>query len=164
MMKLILVLGSPNDNNGILSLTALDRNNCALNIYLSNDNIKLLCTGGFGEHFNKTKLPHAQYAKDYLISKGVDENDFLPLVLSSNTYEDMEMVKPIIEKTAPDLLIVITSDFHMERVKILYEQLLNYPKVLFIEAASTLSNEELKPLILHEKCVVRKLKTTNRKS
>lgn len=161
MNKIIMLLGSPNDNMGKLSQIAIDRNDCAFNIYKINKDIKMLCTGGFGKHFNNTNLPHAQYSKDYLISKGADENDFLPFILSSNTYEDLEMAKPVVEKENPDLLIVITSDFHIERVKLLYDRIIGYSKIIFISAMSTLSEEELQPIILHEKNALRIQNTLN---
>jgi len=158
MKKIILLLGSPNDDNGQLSQIAKDRNKCAFNIYNSNNEIRLLCTGGCGEHFNRTDIPHAQYSKNYLISKGVNEKDFLPFILSSNTYEDLEISKPIIEKENPDLLIIITSDFHMERVKLLCEKLLDYTAVLFVPAKSSLTPAELESYIQHEKLAIRKIK------
>lgn len=158
MKKIILLLGSPNDSQGNLSRTAVDRNECAYSIYTRNDDVKILCTGGYGEHFNTTGLPHAQYAKDYLSAKGVEEEDFMTFILSSNTYEDLEMAKPVIEEHNPELLIVITSDFHMERVRILFKRLVDYPRTLFVPATTTLDDEQLLPLILHEEHAVKKLK------
>ena len=75
-----------------------------------------LCTGGYGQHFNTTNRPHAYYAKQALIKKGVREEDFLPFILSTNTYEDFKISKEIIEKELPDMLIVITSDFQSEEL------------------------------------------------
>lgn len=158
MKCIILLLGSPNDDKGNLSQIAKDRINCAHSVYKSNISIKILCTGGFGEHFNTTDVPHAQYAKEALVKMGVCENDFLTFVLSSNTYEDFEKAKTIIEQELPDLLIVVTSDFHMERVKLLQKRILNYPKVIFIPAKSNLSESELLPLINHEKSAIERLR------
>lgn len=158
MNTILLLLGSPNNERGELSQIAIERINCAYNIYKSNNNIKLLCTGGFGEHFNKTSFPHAHYAQNALIEKGVLQNDFLPFVLSSNTYEDFEMAKPTIENNAPDLLIVVTSDFHMERAILLHKKLIDYPRTIFLPAKSSLCKSLLLPLIKHEKNAIKQLK------
>lgn len=157
MKSILLLLGSPNDNKGNLSQIAKDRNNCAYELYKSNNDIKLVCTGGFGEHFNTTNIPHAQYAKDALIQKGVSKADFLPLILSSNTYDDFIKSKGIIEKEQPDLLIIVSSDFHIDRVRLLHEKILDYPHTIFIPAKSSLSAEELHPLIKHEQKAIERL-------
>lgn len=158
MKHLIMLLGSPNDETGKLSQIAMDRIECAYNLYANNKDMLVLCTGGFGEHFNTTDQPHASYAKSTLIEKGVREEDFLPFTLSSNTYEDFLLSKDTIEKEAPDILIVVTSDFHTGRARMLHDRIINYPHVIFIPAKSTLSDEELRPLIQHEQNAQRKLK------
>lgn len=161
MKHLILVLGAPNDEQGNLSHIAQTRLECALNLYKNNDDTYFLCTGGFGAHFNTTKYPHAYYAKKYLISKGANESDFPDFIPSANTVEDFRLSKPIIEKIHPDILLVVTSDFHMERVILLHNIILNYPNVVFIPAKSDFPQEELLPLIQHEKQAIQRLKDNN---
>ena len=157
MNKILLLLGSPNDEKGELSQIALDRINYAYDIYKSNGDIKLLCTGGFGEHFNTTNLPHAHYAQKALLEKGALQKDFLPFVLSSNTYEDFEIAKQTIEKNAPDLLVVVTSDFHIERAILLHKMLIDYPWTIFLPAKSSLCESALLSLIRHEEQAIKRL-------
>lgn len=159
--NIILILGAPNDDNGKLSKVALDRIECAFALYTNNDNTHFLCVGGFGENFNTTNQPHAYYAKQHLVSKGAKEHDFLEFVMSSNTVEDFRESKATIERESPDLLIVVTSDFHMKRAKTLYEIILKYPNTIFVPVISSLTKEELSPLILHEKSAIKKLKDCN---
>lgn len=161
MKNILLVLGAPNDKKGNLSRIALDRLNYAFELYLYNKNMRFLCTGGFGEQFNTTSLPHAYYSKQYLLEKGVKEKDFLEFVLSSNTVEDFRLSKLIIEQEQPDLLWVVSSDFHMKRVKILHDLILHYPNTIFTPALSTLTAQELSPLLLHEKQAIRELQANN---
>lgn len=160
MKYIILLLGAPNDEQGRLSQMAQDRIECAYSLYANNENMMFLCTGGIGEHFNKTNQPHASYAKQALISKGAKEEDFLSPILSTNTYEDFKISKDIIEKELPDMLFVITSDFHIERARLLHNKIINYPHVIFIPAKSNLSEEKLLPLIKHEKNAIRQIKNT----
>lgn len=49
MKQIVLTLGAPNDEQGNLSPMAVDRLECTLGLYLHNDDVKILCTGGFGE-------------------------------------------------------------------------------------------------------------------
>lgn len=84
MKSIILLLGSPNNEKGQLSQIALNRIECAYNLYATNEQMYFLCTGGFEEHFNKTNQPHALYTKQFLIEKGVKEDVFLPFILSLN--------------------------------------------------------------------------------
>ncbi|MFR5659330.1 MAG: YdcF family protein [Butyricimonas faecihominis] len=98
MKQIVLTLGAPNDEQGNLSPMAVDRLECALGLYLYNDDVKILCTGGFGESFNTTNHPHAYYSKRFLIERGVRESDFLEFALTTNTVEDFRMSKPIIER------------------------------------------------------------------
>lgn len=161
MNHIILVLGAPNDEDGNLSRIALDRLECAYSLYLNNDHSRILCTGGFGEHFNRSAQPHAYHAKRFLINRGVHECDFLDYAASSNTVEDFRKSKPIIEKEHPDTLLVVTSDFHMERVKILHNIIINYPTAIFIAAKSSLAETELSPLINHEQKSIKQLRDNN---
>jgi len=157
MKSIILLHGAPNDEKGKLSQIAVNLIESAYNLYANNEHIVFLCTGGFGEHFNTTSQPHAFYAKNALIEKGAKEKDFLPFVLSANTYEDVKMSKPIIEKELPDILFIVTSDFHMERVRILHNRIINYARTIFLPAKSTLSEKELLPLMEHEQNAIKKL-------
>lgn len=120
MRHVILTLGAPNDQEGNLGQIAKDRLDCVLDIYHANENSLILCTGGFGSHFNISANPHAYYAKKYLISKGVAKEAFLESPLSSNTVDDFRMIKDMILEINPTILFVITSDFHIKRAKILH--------------------------------------------
>ncbi|MNG67772.1 hypothetical protein D3C87_736970 [compost metagenome] len=160
MNNIILVLGAPNDAQGNLSQMAQDRLNCALNLHLANPGFRILCTGGFGAHFNTTERPHYFYAYQFLIERGIPEQALEEGILSTNTITDFQLVKELVLLKKPDLLIVITSDFHMERAQILYRRYIGYSKVVFIPAVSSLSEEELAPLIAHESRAVKIFKET----
>lgn len=148
--KIIVLLGASNDEKGKLSQMSMDRIECAYSIYSNNGNTTFLCTGGFGEHFNTTDIPHAKYLEQQLLSKGVSYEDFLPFIISSNTKEDILALKNAIDYASTDLLVIITSDFHIKRVKMLYEMMIHYENVVFIPAISTIEEKELQRRTLHE--------------
>lgn len=136
----------------------MDRLECKLGLYLHNDDVKILCTGELCESFNTTNHPHAYYSKRFLIERGVKESDFLEFVLTTNMVENFRMSKSIIEREWPDLLLIVSSDFHMVWVKLLHGLILNYPHAVFIPVKSSLSGEELVLLALHEKFAVKSLR------
>ncbi|ULT24474.1 YdcF family protein [Sphingobacterium sp. E70] len=74
MNNIIIVLGAPNDARGNLSQIAQDRLNCAYNLYQANGSFRIVCTGGFGAHFNPTEKPHYFYAQKFLIEKGIPDH------------------------------------------------------------------------------------------
>lgn len=154
MTGLILALGAPNDKDGNLSTIAQDRLNAVLHILRFNPDYQVLNTGGRGKHFNDTGLPHHYYSRRYLEARGVPAAAFAPTVDSASTLEDFSLSAPLIRAWQPSVLVVVSSDFHMERVKIIQKRLLDYPVVLFWGAASTVPAAELAALQAHEKKAV----------
>ena len=154
---IIVVLGAPNSDKGELSEIAMNRLDRAVSFWKINKGYKILCTGGFGPHFNTTNQPHAKYATDYLQKKGVPADAILPYVISSNTLDDVLKAKPVIQHYQPQNLIVITSDFHMERAAILFNRHLQEQNLIFIEATSTLDETRLSQLIAHERNAISRL-------
>jgi len=149
MEEVIIVLGSPNSPTGILGEIALSRLNLCITLFNPAKNA-IICTGGFGAHFNTGPKPHAEYAKEYLLSKGIDKSYFMQMALSSNTVQDATMVKQILSNN-PLPCKIITSDFHLERVKLIFDQVLaNNPKEYF-GASYEVSEEQRIKLIEHEK-------------
>jgi len=150
---LLVVLGSPNLANGKLLPFALSRCDKAFSLYqqCKDDFCKVLCTGGFGEEFNVTKTPHAQYTKQYLMSLGIPESNFLPHVESRFTLEDASLAKETFDKYCDEEIVIVSSDFHMRRVRYIFTTL--YPKLNFkFEGSLTeLPTVEKNRLEIHER-------------
>lgn len=147
--EVLIILGSPNSPSGELSDISLSRLNDCINRYQKGNYI--LCTGGWGAHFNTSKSSHAALAKQYLIEKGILEEDFLDFALSGNTVEDAVKIKPIISKLEKYKLTIITSDYHLNRVKIIFNKILENYTMDFIGVESDLDQEKYNALIQHEK-------------
>ena len=119
---MIVVLGSPNSETGELSSIAKERCELALAEYAKRPGWKLLLTGGYGTHFNTTDQPHAAYVKRYLVSRGISAQDILELVESANTLQDASFSKPIVLKYDASEIVVVTSDYHVERARYIFER------------------------------------------
>jgi|SRR3990167_6856023 len=158
MKGIILILGSPNDDKGNLSEMAVGRNKKGIEEYLHHPRYKILLTGGFGEHFNTTKKPHAYYARQFLIKNGIPERDILEFAESRYTVEDALLSKPIVEHYGIERIVVVTSDFHMKRARYIFERVFDGFELEFSEAKTNFSPEEYQKLNAHEKKELERLK------
>ena len=110
----------------------------------------VLCTGGWGEHFNTTPQSHASYAKDYLLKMGFLEDNFLPDALSQNTVDDAVKIKSIVENLKYIKLTIITSDYHLERVALIFKEILREYSMEFVGVPSNLESNAYRDLVQHE--------------
>jgi uncharacterized SAM-binding protein YcdF (DUF218 family) len=155
-MEVIVVLGSPNFPDGTLGPIALDRLKGCLAIFDPTKH-KILCTGGFGAHFNTSPVAHANYLKDYLIQKGVPLTAFLPLALSSNTVEDAVMSLSILKKHEYKNLLILTSEYHLARVEFIFSEILKDFYLNFKAVTHHSMDDLLEPLIQHENLAMEQL-------
>ncbi|WP_286235832.1 YdcF family protein [Thalassotalea sediminis] len=154
MSQVIIILGAPNDAQGSLSLIAKARCDKALEVYQQNSHQYILCTGGFGAHFNVTSLPHAHYTQKYLEQHGVEKERFLTPALSRFTFEDCTLSQAILIQHQIMSATLVTSDFHMERAKLIFSELLPNISFNFVSAITPLPKQELDALIAHEKVAI----------
>lgn len=150
-------MGSPNDERGNLSDISIGRLSRGIEEYRNHKGYKILCTGGFGEHFNITDKPHAFYARTHLIKQDIPENDILEIAESHDTVEDALLAKPIIDKYKVKTLMVISSDFHMRRVKHIFERVFQGYNLIFSEAKTEFTEERYNVLNKHEEPELDKL-------
>jgi uncharacterized SAM-binding protein YcdF (DUF218 family) len=153
--KILVVLGSPNSPSGKLSDISISRLNHCRGLFKEGDLV--LCTGGWGRHFNTSSRPHAAHAKSYLIEQGLSEKDFLAFALSQNTVDDAVKIKPIISNLGHVVLTIITSDYHIERVKLIFNEILGAYKMKFIGVESNMEKEKYDDLINHEKNAIKSI-------
>ena len=154
--RILVVLGSPNFSKGELSITAIERLNTCFHLFTKNDLI--LCTGGWGEHFNTCKNPHAYFAKEYLLKKGVSKNNFLPFALSNNTVEDAVKTKEIITDKRGYNITIITSNYHLERVQLIFNVILKKVTLNYLGVNNMILKGDLERAIIHEKNAIKVIK------
>ncbi|MCL1146381.1 YdcF family protein [Shewanella marinintestina] len=154
MSRVILVLGSPNDNQGRLGDIAISRCQAALLQYQLRPDSKVLLTGGFGEHFNQTHTAHALYCQAYLFEHGVPKTAFTDIALSRFTFEDAILSKPIIMEHGFNELCLVTSEFHMPRAKLIFSSIFTELKLSYVAAITPCPAAELQRLKQHELSVM----------
>lgn len=159
---IIVVLGSPNAGDGKLYSVAKERCELALVAYTERPEWKFLLTGGYGAHFNTTDQAHAAYVRGYLVERGVPSQAIVEFAESANTLEDAALAKPIVLKYGAPEIVVVTSDYHLERASIIFEREFAETGV-HIEFLASQTHEEAYPFDLeaqrkHEQEAVAKLR------
>jgi len=161
MEGIIVLLGAPNDQNGNLSVIATARCEQAIREYRANPGYKILPTGGYGLHFNVTDKPHAFYTRRYLMSHGIPAVDILEFAESSNTVEDAQLARPVVERYGVKRIIVVTSDYHLRRAQYVFEQELAGVELAYSGCVTLLPKDELRALQEHEERALAKLMGQN---
>jgi len=158
--RILLVLGSPNSPEGLLSPMAISRLDTCFRLYRREGGLILL-TGGYGPHFNTSGKPHHWYARQYLAGKGVPAAHLLEGVDSSHTGEDATMSLPVVLSYAPSRVTVITSDYHLHRAGIVFCNTYGGAVPLRFAAAPSceLTLAELQALLAHETAALKRLST-----
>jgi uncharacterized SAM-binding protein YcdF (DUF218 family) len=158
---LIIVLGSPNSEQGELYNIAKERCERAVLEASNHPSYKILLTGGYGLHFNTTTRPHAYYLRNYLVACGIHEAKFVEYAESQNTLEDASLSKPIVLKYRPPHVIVITSDYHFDRARFVFDREFSDEDIAIdfsvVQTDKDKCEVDLDALIEHEQEALRKL-------
>ena len=155
----IVVLGSPNSDSGELSTIARERCQLAAELHTRHPTYLIVPTGGFGLHFNRSPRPHGSYVRDYLIGLGVSPASILEdPVASSNTIEDALLLRLVLDRLEPRHLLAITSDYHLERAKFVFQRVIEQGVVWFSTRTDEDScSEDLIALREHERSALARL-------
>lgn len=159
----LIILGATNDDDGRLSALAISRLDKAIDLIKSKPQLRqgsrVLLTGGFGDHFNRSQTPHAELLRRYLLQNGIENGSICnDIVKSSNTIEDAELSAKRLFRSNFDQINLLTSDFHLERALFLFRA--NLPKHTIIGIpARTPNHINQKPLIEHEARALKHLQT-----
>lgn len=148
--QLLIVLGSTNDRWGHISPIGLGRLSKGLELIEALPHLKLLLTGGFSKGEKISEYPYAHYARQFMLSKGVTADRILALALSRDTIEDAKLALAVIKDQPFDEYIIVTSDFHMDRAKYIFEKVFYGRALSFVAAQYECDTPELQTLTEHE--------------
>ncbi|MFS0556568.1 YdcF family protein [Brevibacillus sp. 179-C9.3 HS] len=81
---------------------------------------KLLVTGGLGE--GKT-ITEAAVSRNYLVAKGIPEEDILLETKSTSTYENLLYGQQVMEEHHVQDALIISHDYHLARAMVMAESL-----------------------------------------
>ncbi len=161
---IIIVLGSTNNQDGNISDIGLQRLNKGITLLNTFKDSYIILTGGFGSHFNTTNTPYSTYAKDFLIKNRISETRILDCVLSKDTIEDAKLTLPLIKEITPKNIHIVSSDFHMERVKYIFNKVFSNMNLSFHQVNYKTEEKEMQKLRDTEIKELKLLKETGKSS
>ena len=135
----IVILGGYNDANGILSNFTLKRLEKFYEVYEQNIelNPKIINSGGF----RFSEISHCKLIKNVILDKYPDIIIDKQFIENNNTIDEAINISEYLSKTNYlDKLIIITSDWHMPRVKYLFNETfkkISHIELIYIEAIDT---------------------------
>ena len=89
--------------------------------------------------------------KQELIRRGITESLFLPVAISAYTEADASSAKLTLDSESLSSILLITSDFHMDRAEHYFKTYFPETEIKPCPAKSTLPPEELAQRTAHEK-------------
>ncbi|MEI5906638.1 YdcF family protein [Bacillus spongiae] len=115
----VLVLGA-GIKNGQPSLLLENRLNTAVEYLQNNISTDVIVTGGIGQGETTSE---AAVMKDYLLKQGIDEARIIIEDQATSTYENIAYSIPLMEESTDTKVLIITSDFHLFRAKMIADSL-----------------------------------------
>lgn len=138
----ILVLGGCNDENEFLDNYTKERCDKVITIINHSDENnsikKVHLSGGMNENFNKSNSNHSEICKNYILSK-VNFNNFILHSENNSTIDEAIYFGKYFENIIDDI-IIISNDWHIERVKYLFNKTFKFYNVTNFKFISIKSN------------------------
>ena len=111
------------DKNGVLNIESKKRADLAISLYRK-DNVEKIFTIGW-DYRQDSNLPIALAVKNYLITRGINENIIMSDYNSRDTVGDAIFTRVnFLKKFKIDKLLVVTSDYHVERTSLIFNKIL----------------------------------------
>ena len=119
-MKIIIILGEKLKENGNMSLNLINRLDKGVEIYNKYENKLIIVTGGRVQR--STDFSESYQMKKYLINtSNIEKNKIIEETSSNDTIENSKNCLKIINKLENILeIIIISSEYHIERVSIIF--------------------------------------------
>ena len=114
----IIVLGAQVKEDGTPSVALERRLTAAHESYLEDRQLIIVC----GAQGGNEPRPEGDVMRDWLIARGVPEEDVVAETDSFNTRENLTYAKAIMESRGLENALVVTSDYHVARALKLCEQ------------------------------------------
>lgn len=135
--NIAVLLGCENDDEENLLDIAISRADAVITLLQNDPALKVIPTGAFGD-FNMSNVPHAELPRRYLVKNGIGENRILPFTRSSNTVEDSYGVLQSVSRISNvQKITIVTSEFHMARVKYIFGRVLQGYNVEYFAVPDT---------------------------
>lgn len=155
MFDTIIVLGKKLDENSIMLPQLEKRIEKAVEVYRKKSIEKIIMSGKYGYSLDyRPSKTEAQAMKEYAIELWVNEKDIYLEEKSQDTIWNVYFTRQMIEDTRS--IVVITSDYHLVRVKYLFDKIFEDEfSINYIGTDTKLEKHEYQNKIQREKKIKR---------
>ena len=133
-MQCIMILGYWNHPDGQLPPPTLARLDTGFSVYQQMPTATVVVSGGFGDNFNTSPRPHAEYKAAYLQSRGVSAEQLILLSTTKHTVDEAMTLQQRLQEKGCQKLTVVTSEFHVPRAALIFQHFFD-PQLLQMVAA-----------------------------
>jgi len=120
-MEAIIILSYAIRQDGTLTDIAKERADTALELLTKNKYDKIIASGGAGGFEKEKPVSEAESIKRYLTERGIDEKFIIKEEKSKDTIGNAVFAKKIAGEEKIKNFLVVTSDFHIERAKYVFD-------------------------------------------
>ncbi len=153
MPDLIIVLGHF-DETPHLTVTGCERLDLGVALLQARPGALLTVTGCAANH------PRTAEVQAYLRAHGVADAQLAPLIDSHNTAEDAFLAEPIVRSDRIERLVLVTSDYHLERACYIFERVFPSLQIEPHAAPHPATEQERNELRQHEAGALQALQRT----
>jgi len=157
----VVVLGGGIDMQGHLPDHQIERLKKAVELFRKNPDSKIVLSGKYSFLYEKEKPPitEAKAMMIYLTQNGVDKDDLILEEESMDTIGNAYYLKKNYFKNEDfDMLIVITSQYHLERVRYIFSKLFIKSTIEFIAVNDTESENKINQILARQDKLLTKTK------
>jgi uncharacterized SAM-binding protein YcdF (DUF218 family) len=104
--------------------------------------------------------PRTAEVREYLRAHGVAAQALAPLIDSHNTAEDAFLTEPLVHEYGIERLLLVTSDYHLQRARYIFEQVFPTLQIEPHGAPHHAAEQELHELRQHEAEALQALQRT----
>ena len=119
MYDAILVFGHLVKKDDSLSEEQILRLDAGIDLLNKKKAKNIIMSGGFGDHFNKTKKSLAYHMKEYALKKGVPNKSIVLEEKSYDTVDNIIFSKILLKRHDWKSLFLVSSKYHMPRIKMI---------------------------------------------
>lgn len=147
-MNLLVVLSHLMSKNCELGDESVARAELAIKMFSSSEYDKLVTLGW--DYRDDCDMPIAKVVSDYIIkNSNIEESSIVTIKESRDTVGDAVYCLDYFHDSEVTKVVVVTSDYHVDRTKFIFSQVFN--KAVPIEVYGAHTTEELDPkILLHE--------------
>ena len=152
---MIIILGGPNDKKGNLHKSTINRLDKYIEIKNKYPNFKVILSGGY----RFSSVSHCELIKKYLLDKEPSIEIEKEFIENNNTIDEaINISRYLLDISYQGNIIVITSPWHLQRAKYLFDIAFNSCSNINTEYISYISGEEMKQFDPEEKIKLENLK------